>query len=829
MSGAPRPARGRSAQDNYYPSPNNAYNIPLQEISYRANAPPAHPIVDNITSDTHYESGNKSYRTAGGKRTPEKRKRQDSNGDTTDLERGFGRKKYRPLSDDTLTSLGSTKGLSSSSGMRLKPTEVVSLLSSDEEEPVGRSKTSSKEYTKVKTMPVVGSYIQNGMERTGATLSTRTSYDGQESLVLSSRDLGPPPNPRKTPIPPPPMPSLGPLAELKAKNPLAHGHLSLQAEQGTTVPKKWRKDKKSTDMRAIDIQVISSSSPPSSPLSPQSQAIPTPRKARKSQKPTASETPDAQTQPPAEKICSKSVEDPRTSDIVPLTEPVLCQEQADLVELIVSGRNVFYTGSAGCGKSTVLKAFNKRLSEMGKKVDVVAPTGRAALDINGSTTWTYAGWTPDSHKKPLKELKAAAHGKFVRKRLGDTDVLVIDEISMVENLHFERLNWVMKEARNDQRAFGGVQLVVTGDFCQLPPVKPFQHCMQCGRELKPNIAQTVYKCAQHGEFYDIDKWAFRSAAWKECGFIHVNLTNIHRQSDAVFINILQKCRLGTRLTPADTDLLLNHHSETRNSVKLFSTREEVRRINQENFNKLRSRAREFLCLDDFKWNENHRHLQSKSLRSVDGSLTALRDHRFETRIHLKKGMLVVLLVNLDISAGLVNGSQGVIQGFENYDPKNLPKATENSRKGKDKDAIVAAPVPTLGGDHAAFREDQIKAFINRAEHKEWPIVTFNNGVTRTIYADCTVNEVGDDKPYSLLSRTQIPLTAAWAMSIHKSQGMTLNRVVVDLSKSFEEGQMYVALSRAKSLEGLKVEGLGRGLLGGNEQVKEFLWEKFGIK
>ncbi|KAF2000687.1 hypothetical protein P154DRAFT_192937 [Amniculicola lignicola CBS 123094] len=98
-------------------------------------------------------------------------------------------------------------------------------------------------------------------------------------------------------------------------------------------------------------------------------------------------------------------------DVVPLTEPILCKEQADLVELILSGANVFYTGSAGCGKSTVLKAFVRRFKERGMRVDIVAPTGRAALDINGSTTWTYAGWTPDAHKKPLKKLKEAAHGK----------------------------------------------------------------------------------------------------------------------------------------------------------------------------------------------------------------------------------------------------------------------------------------------------------------------------------------------------------------------------------------------------------------------------------
>lgn len=187
-----------------------------------------------------------------------------------------------------------------------------------------------------------------------------------------------------------------------------------------------------------------------------------------------------------------------TTDIVPIVEPPLCPEQAELVDLILNGRNVFYTGSAGCGKSTVLKAFVKRFRDMGKFVRIVAPTGRAALDINGSTTWTYAGWSPDSHKKPLKELKKAAHGKFVAKRFQETDVLVIDEISMVENLHFERLNAVMQEARGNDAAFGGVQLVVTGDFCQLPPVKPFGHCIECGRELVKNKAETEYTCRTHG-------------------------------------------------------------------------------------------------------------------------------------------------------------------------------------------------------------------------------------------------------------------------------------------------------------------------------------------
>jgi DNA replication protein DnaC len=164
------------------------------------------------------------------------------------------------------------------------------------------------------------------------------------------------------------------------------------------------------------------------------------------------------------------ISEPKQDSIV---EPPLCEEQQQLVNTIMTGRNVFYTGSAGCGKSTVLKNFVNRLKAQmvwkggdqkePKRVDIIAPTGRAALDINGSTSWTYAGWNPDSMKKPLEKLKEVAeNGKWIRKRLRATDVLVIDEISMMENHHLERLNEIMQSARGNTRAFGGVQLVVTG-------------------------------------------------------------------------------------------------------------------------------------------------------------------------------------------------------------------------------------------------------------------------------------------------------------------------------------------------------------------------------
>ncbi|XP_044720076.1 PIF1-like helicase domain-containing protein [Hirsutella rhossiliensis] len=423
---------------------------------------------------------------------------------------------------------------------------------------------------------------------------------------------------------------------------------------------------------------------------------------------------------PVESHANQQETTPRPERLVDDGEPKLCKEQQNLVDLIASGRNVFYTGSAGCGKSTVLKAALKRLRAMGMVVDVLAPTGRAALQL------------------PLDKLKTLAFRKHVRQRLRHTDVLIIDEISMVENHHLQRINVCMKEVRrwkdDDPPAFGGVQVVVTGDFCQLPPVKPFQHCIECGHEMEADASKTEFNCPadeNHGPFHEHEKWAFMSDAWGQCDF-----TN------------------------------------------------EVAKINSERFNKLKTPIVKYRTLDDFMWNKR--------------------------QVELRAGMLVVLQVNLDLPGGLCNGSQGIICGFENYDPTTIPKPKSR--------------------DYVALKEEQVQRFINSQNNRVWPRVLFHNGMKRTIYAECVVNAVGDQEPFSLLHRTQIPLVAAWAMSIHKSQGMTLDRVIVDLTRAFEEGQVYVALSRATSLHGLRVEGRPEGLnvgRGGNPHVQQFMRDKFG--
>lgn len=261
------------------------------------------------------------------------------------------------------------------------------------------------------------------------------------------------------------------------------------------------------------------------------------------------------------------------------------------------------------------------------------------------------------------------------------------------------------------------------------------------------------------------------------------------------------------------------------------------RVNNENIRRLPSESRTHNCLDNFYWRAHHRddaslnkyttpatnasntlhHLVCIPLESFGVLLTApQKEHRYEAYLELKEGMRVVLQCNLHAQAGLVNGSQGTIVGFEPFDRAKLPcKATGKIEENG-----------SLKGPHADYIEEQIQAYAKANRLQAWPIVLFDNGLKRTIYADCSYSELGNeekkrepDQPKlepSLLSRTQIPLVAGYAITVHKSQvsllfkvqcsgfagtlfninhlhqGMTLDRVIVDLRDAFEASQIYVA-------------------------------------
>lgn len=512
--------------------------------------------------------------------------------------------------------------------------------------------------------------------------------------------------------------------------------------------------------------------------------------------------------------------------------PRLSPEQEAVVELAAQGRNIFYTGSAGSGKSTVLHAIGDRLRRLGRRVHVVAPTGKAASNVNGLTTWTFAGWNPSMMKQSIIDLILSAWvDDMVRDRLRATDVLIIDEISMVENHHFERLNTIFKCMRTDPRPFGGVQIIAVGDFCQLPPVLPFQLCYQCGSKMtiigKQGRASSSYKCDPCNlSFSDSEKWVFQSRAWQECGFTNIHLQSIHRQRDPNFIAMLEKCRIGVRLTAQEVDLLVNHRTSIvdQTATRLFPRRDEVALVNASEFKKLPGPSWTFRAYDSFRW-EQELHPTLGYLRDSypDGTLKALQDQVLQPKLDLKIGMPVVLFQNLDVPRGLCNGSQGEVVDFERFDPFRYlnDQVPDGLLDHPHRELILSEGHAFSLHNNEHYRGDQRFA---------WPVVKFANGEQRTIKPITRITEFGTKEPYSLLSRTQIPLGPAWAMTIHRAQGMTMDRVIVDLTNAFVTGQVYVALSRARSLEGLKVEGNTRNLLVGmgmDKAVREFLTRTFG--
>ena len=328
-------------------------------------------------------------------------------------------------------------------------------------------------------------------------------------------------------------------------------------------------------------------------------------------------------------------------------------------------------------------------------------------------------------------------------------------------------------------------------------MKPFRFCLWCGGDQLPDHDKndggplTCPKCRR--TYLDEDKWAFRCENWDICEFSYHELRHVHRQSDRQFIDILQKCRYDERLLPEERALLTKPKPDPVGAVKLLPTRFGMEAENAKSFRLLRGASREYDCLDIFSWrNREESELQTKGrplyADRPAGPLLALKEHRYEEVIELKAGMLVILFCNLSFPGGLVNDSQGKIVGFEPYDANKpvvaRPREASPSRTGR------AAKENTLHLERVEFQEAQIRQFITRSSSKEWPIVQFNNGITRPIYAQCPTSEIGAEKPYSLLARTQIPLIAAWAITIHKSQGLSLDRVIINLEHAFEREQVY---------------------------------------
>lgn len=523
----------------------------------------------------------------------------------------------------------------------------------------------------------------------------------------------------------------------------------------------------------------------------------------------------------------------RTCALTPTCDPALdmcikqanlCAEQADVLRLTAQGHNIFYTGAAGTGKSTVLVAIKDYLRAHRRRVEVISPTGITALNVGGTTIHSFAAWGVTVDERPASIIRRDAGRRKVWKKLRKLEVLIIDEISMVSSNTMSRLNSVLQHVMHKDRPFGGVQVVITGDFYQLPPVKPFHKCLECGlsthwRKQKPK----EWTCSEHGIYHDDDKWAFCSQSWDDLKLRCKQLVQIHRQSDPVFTSLLNKYRVGAELTTAEEDLLWNHDNNTDGTaIRIFPRRNTVNAINAAELRNLESPEYALRCVDSYRWNENKDDYSCYDLANRwarvhygDGlsPFVTFTDHRYDETLRFKVGMPVVLLTNIHKEHGLVNGSQGRLVGFRPYEVDKLPRA----QRREDEESNLHQWI--FYGDHGQYQEAEVLKFCERALasgklapplKRFWPVVEYKNGKTCTIFPYCEVHEIGSDEPYSLMSRTQIPLLAAWSITTHKSQGMTLDQAEIDMSDAWEYGQTYTAMSRVRTLEGLKVSGMASG-------------------
>lgn len=451
---------------------------------------------------------------------------------------------------------------------------------------------------------------------------------------------------------------------------------------------------------------------------------------------------------------------------------ILSREQKQVLDLVVNeGRSIFFTGAAGTGKSVLLRRMIADLKKKhgAEEVAVTAATGIAAFSIGGTTVHSFAG--VGLGKEDAETLVRRIRRGKAAKRWKRLKVLLIDEISMIPADLLEKLEIVAQRIRRSRAPFGGVQVILTGDFFQLPPVQ------------KDDIATS---------------FAFEAPCWNKVVERTIVLSKVFRQNDNKFARMLNEMREGRMsedtiktFSALDRKIVL---PQGITPTKLFPLRYQVENANTQALNNLPGQVVQFEAIDVIKE-------QGKLLNVNLDNCPALPS------VELKVGAQVMMIKNIDST--LVNGSLGRIVGFMN-------EATFMYRQHDC--SVLPAPIT----ERLMQRAEKL-GHLNKKSGVLYPVVNFlqQDGTFREhlILPETWVLE--DDAGHTLASRTQVPLILAWALSIHKSQGQTLNYVQVDLDKVFERGQAYVAVSRCTSLDGLELHGFHPRKVMVHEKVLRF--------
>ena len=383
------------------------------------------------------------------------------------------------------------------------------------------------------------------------------------------------------------------------------------------------------------------------------------------------------------------------------------------------GHNVFLTGAAGTGKTYVIRGYISYLRDHGIFPTIVAPTGIAASHIGGMTIHSCFGLgifdgEPDTHY-----LNRCLTKQGVKKRLQDMEVLIVDEVSMLSPPLGRVIDELLRMAKDTEEPFGGIQVILSGDFFQLPPIN----------------RGSSERC-----------YIWQDELWHELSLKMCYLQKSYRQNDDALLNLLNEIRRN-EVSETSLEHLRSRYLQTPQTgfhmTKLYTHNADIDRINAEELEKLGGEERMF--------NTEGVGNRAKIEKLISTSL--MQDPLF-----LKKGALVMFVKNSP-EGRFVNGTLGKVIEFDKDNGYPIIETKDTT--------ILAAPM-------------------------EWT----------------DVDEHGD----TVASVSQVPLRLAWAITIHKSQGMTLDAAEIDLSRTFEVGQGYVALSRLRSLAGLKLIGMNQNAL-----------------
>ncbi|MFA6177822.1 MAG: PIF1 family DEAD/DEAH box helicase [Candidatus Paceibacterota bacterium] len=405
--------------------------------------------------------------------------------------------------------------------------------------------------------------------------------------------------------------------------------------------------------------------------------------------------------------------------------------QSEALNILKTGANVFLTGEPGAGKTHTINNFVNYLRACEVEPAITASTGIAATHIGGMTihSWSGIGIRTKLDKYDLDKI---ASSEYVCKRVRRTHVLIIDEISMLSTKMLDMVDLVCREIKQNDEPFGGIQVILVGDFFQLPPIVGMHD------NNKNKQSSLISEVGPMGIF------AYNSGAWERAGLVVCYLTEQHRQDDKDFLSVLSGIRENNFsqthkkfITARQIDLD-DIGEETMNITKLFSHNIDVDRVNNIELGKLEEEVKLF------KMSGNGNDKMIETLKK--GCLSP-------ENLELKIGAVVMCTKN-NQKERFVNGTLGVVTGFEEFSGHPIIK-TRNGR------SIIVPP-----SDWMVEENGKIRAQI-----------------------------------------TQIPLRLAWAITVHKSQGMSMDAAVMDLSQVFEFGQGYVALSRVRRLSGLYLLGI----------------------